>query len=126
MAYTTYVPKTFTNASRASIQAAREIIAEYVQNGFDLTLRQLYYQFVARDLIPNTQRSYKRLGSLINDARLAGEIDWDHLVDRTRSLQSLSSWDTPLISSAPPRTVFTLIFGRGKTTDRKCGSKRTH
>ena len=95
MACITYVKKTFTSASRATIQSAREIIEEYVQNGFDLTLRQLYYQFVARDLIPNTQRSYKRLGSLINDARLAGQIDWDHLVDRTRALKSLSSWETP-------------------------------
>ena len=95
MACITYVKKTFTRASRATIQSAREIIAEYVQNGFDLTLRQLYYQFVARDLIPNTQRSYKRLGSLINDARLAGQIDWDHLVDRTRALRSQSSWETP-------------------------------
>ncbi len=95
MACITYVPKTFTSASRANIQLAREIIAEYVQSGFDLTLRQLYYQFVARDLIPNTQRSYKRLGRLINDARLAGEIDWEHLVDRTRALQSLSNWETP-------------------------------
>ena len=95
MACITYVKKTFTSASRATIESAREIIEEYVQNGFDLTLRQLYYQFVARDLIPNTQRSYKRLGKLINDARLAGQIDWDHLVDRTRALKSLSSWETP-------------------------------
>jgi hypothetical protein len=95
MACIAYVSKRFTSASQANIQLAREIIEEYVQNGFDLTLRQLYYQFVARDLIPNTQRSYKRLGSLINDARLAGEIDWDHLVDRTRALQSLSNWETP-------------------------------
>ena len=33
----------------------------------DLTLRQLYYQFVSRDVIPNTQRAYKNLGSIVND-----------------------------------------------------------
>lgn len=54
------------------IQAANEIIAEYQGQGFDLTLRQLFYQFVSRDLIPNTQRDYKNLGSVINDGRLGG------------------------------------------------------
>ena len=50
MACITYVKKTFTSASRSTIRSAREIIAEYVRNGFDLTLRQLYYQFVGRSM----------------------------------------------------------------------------
>lgn len=58
-------------------------------------LRQLYYQFVARDLIPNKQTEYKRLGSVINDARLAGLIDWTAIEDRTRNLRKVSTWDTP-------------------------------
>jgi len=97
-----YVDKRFSADSLATIDSANVIIAEYAAQGFDLTLRQLYYQFVARDLIPNTQRSYKRLGSIVNDARLAGLIDWDNLVDRTRNLQSRSHWDTPadIIQSA--------------------------
>jgi hypothetical protein len=48
--------------------------------GYDLTLRQLYYQFVSRDLIANKLSEYKRLGSIINDARLAGLIDWDRII----------------------------------------------
>jgi hypothetical protein len=60
-----------------------------------LTLRQLYYQFVSRDIIPNTQKSYKNLGSVVNDARLAGLIDWDTIVDRTRELRTLSHWNDP-------------------------------
>ena len=31
---------------------------------------------VSRDIIPNNIRSYKNLGNLINDARLAGLFDW--------------------------------------------------
>lgn len=77
------------------IDIANSIIAEYTAQGFDLTLRQLYYQFVARDVIPNNLQSYKNLGSLINDARLAGLIDWDAIVDRTRELRGLSHWGTP-------------------------------
>lgn len=77
------------------IGQANEIIDEYAAQGYDLTLRQLYYQFVARDLIPNQQKEYNRLGGIINDARLAGLIDWTKIEDRTRELDSNSHWDDP-------------------------------
>lgn len=85
----------FSRASLSIIRQANDIIDEYQAAGFILTLRQLYYQFVARDLIPNTIQSYKRLGSIINDARMAGEISWEAIEDRTRNLKALSHWDTP-------------------------------
>lgn len=77
------------------IRSANSICREYVQQGYDLTLRQLYYQFVARGIIPNSQQSYKRLGDIINKARLAGLLDWNYITDRTRNLQSLSHWLSP-------------------------------
>jgi len=64
-----FIHKNFRAKSRAIIRKANEIIEEYSAQGYSLTLRQLYYQFVARGLIPNTERSYKSLGSIINDAR---------------------------------------------------------
>lgn len=85
----------FRPATLELIKTANAIIAEYQAQRFDLTLRQLYYQFVARDIIPNTQKSYKNLGSIINDARLAGMIDWNTIVDRTRELRTLAHWDEP-------------------------------
>lgn len=90
-----YVPRKFARSSQTVIDQANEIITNYAAQGFDLTLRQLYYQFVSRALIPNADCEYKRLGSIVNDARLAGLIDWDALVDRTRNLQRLGHWDTP-------------------------------
>ena len=39
------IEKRFSQASRAIIQKANEIIAEYEAQGFALTLRQIYYQF---------------------------------------------------------------------------------
>ena len=59
-----------------------------------MTLRQLYYQFVARDLIENSQRSYKRLGKVISNARMAGLIDWEAIVDRTRNLRTNPHWSS--------------------------------
>lgn len=95
MAKIKYQDFNFRPASLALISKANEIIADYQAQGFDLTLRQLYYQLVSRDIIPNTQASYKNLGSVINDGRLAGMIDWLAIVDRTRELRSLSHWDEP-------------------------------
>jgi len=77
------------------IQQANEIAVEYGRQGFSLTLRQLYYRFVARDLIPNTMQSYKRLGSIINDARYAGMFDWNWITDRTRNATGGDSGYTP-------------------------------
>ncbi|MBQ1096293.1 hypothetical protein KBY55_09370 [Streptomyces sp. b94] len=91
----TYVEKRFSKASLALITTAESICREYAAQGFDLTLRQLYYQFVARGYIANKQTEYKRLGGIVNDARLAGLLDWDYIVDRTRNLRGLSHWDNP-------------------------------
>ena len=90
-----YIHKAFKAQSLIDIARANEIIVEYQEQGFRLTLRQLYYQFVARGLIENTQRSYKRIGSLVNDGRLAGLVDWDAIEDRTRNLQAQPHWDSP-------------------------------
>ena len=57
-----YIDKRFNAKSRVRIRQAQEIISDYRAAGYTLTLRQLYYQFVARGLIENTERSYKNLG----------------------------------------------------------------
>jgi hypothetical protein len=81
--------------SLALIEQANAIIAEYQGLGFTLTLRQLYYQFVARALIDNAQSEYKRLGVVVKNGRRAGLIDWDAIEDRTRNVQRLSAWRDP-------------------------------
>lgn len=90
----------------ALVHKANQLISSYRQKGYNLTLRQLYYQFVSRDWLPerwadektgstNNQRSYKNLGDLLNDARMGGHVDWEGIEDRTRSLSSLSHWESP-------------------------------
>lgn len=90
-----YLERKFSERSRNIITIANEIIDDYKASGFDLTLRQLYYQFVSRNHLSNTDREYKNLGGIINDARLAGEIDWEAITDRTRQLEERSHWETP-------------------------------
>lgn len=97
-----YVETNFKPASLAVIEKANEILEEYTAQGYELTLRQLFYQFVSRGLIPNNDKEYDKLGSVINDARLAGLVDWDHIVDRTRTIRAVPHWGTPadIIESA--------------------------
>lgn len=90
-----YEDHNFRPETLTIIDQAIAICEEWKAQGFDLTLRQLYYQFVARDLIPNNQRSYDRLGKIVNDARMAGLLDWDYIVDRTRNLRALAHWNDP-------------------------------
>lgn len=90
-----YQEVNFQAESLAKIEIANEIVAAYHAQGLDLTLRQLYYQFVSRSHIANNEREYKKLGSIINDARLAGLIDWEAIVDRTRYVRQLAHWDSP-------------------------------
>jgi hypothetical protein len=95
MARIQFTDKNFSKKSLIIIEQANEIIAAYQADDLKLTLRQLYYQFVSRDLIPNKQTEYDRLGSIINEARLAGLIDWEAIEDRGRNLLSVSTWDEP-------------------------------
>jgi len=85
----------FQNKTQKIIEIANTIINEYKEEGYDLTLRQLYYQFVARDIIPNKQSEYNKLGTAINNGRLAGLIDWNSIVDRTRRHEANAHWDSP-------------------------------
>lgn len=90
-----YTPKKFSVERIEIISTVNAILNDYATQGYDLTLRQLYYQFVSRGLIENKDTEYKNLGSLVNDARLAGLIDWNHITDRTRNVRENAHWDSP-------------------------------
>lgn len=90
-----FVEHKFRDEALGLIAKANSILEEYAEQDLVLTLRQLYYQFVARGFLANSQRNYKRLGDIINDARLAGLVDWGMLEDRTRFLRKHSAWDGP-------------------------------
>lgn len=90
-----FIPRKFGPKHEALIVTAERVMSNYAQQGYDLSLRQLYYQFVARHGLPNTEQNYKMLGTVISDARLAGRLDWDTLVDRGRETIENPHWDDP-------------------------------
>jgi len=69
-----------------TVHYALAIAREYRKQGLTLTLRQMYYQFVARGLVDNGQASYKRIGAALTDARYDGAYPIDYLEDRGRSV----------------------------------------
>lgn len=109
-----YVPKVFSVQHQRIIGLANQLLEGYSKAGIQVTLRSLYYRFVAKGWFPddrkwvlkgkkwikhpsgtkNAEPNYKWLGGIIEDARLAGLVDWTHLQDLTRRLQSWENFDS--------------------------------
>lgn len=111
MAYRIYVEKNRIRPAHLEvIRRADEVLAAANADGFTMSVRQLYYHFVANDLfsedrffrwtgskyVPSTREAggtvnadpnYKWLGGLLTDGRMNGLIDWDFLEDRHRGLR---------------------------------------
>lgn len=92
MAKQEYLDFNFRADTHKLINIINGVINEYLADGLVLTVRQLYYQLVARDHIPNTEKSYKRITGVVNDGRLSGLIDWDAIEDRTRAFIRRGRW----------------------------------
>lgn len=90
-----YILKSFKGERLTILEHADQIMREYQAKGYSLTLRQLYYQFVARDIFANDQKNYARLGDVVNEGRMAGELDWEILEDRTRGIEEPNVWSSP-------------------------------
>lgn len=109
-----YIPKRFNLEHQEIIAHAIRLLQHYVSIGVEVTGRSIYYRFIAMDLLPdswidpaynlknglppttkNTQKNYKRLLSILNDARLAGVIDWSYLRDTLRDVEIPDHWNSP-------------------------------
>jgi len=73
-----------SKANTAKLEIVNKIIEDYAQQGYRLTLRQLYYQLVSRDIIPNAKAEYAKLSTLLVNGRMSGIVDWDAIEDRIR------------------------------------------
>jgi hypothetical protein len=80
--------------SKILLETIIEIVEDYSQQNLKLTLRQLYYQLVSRDLIPNEEKSYKNIGTIVSRARRGGLLDWDAIEDRVRRPQKPSEFES--------------------------------
>ncbi|UCD44901.1 MAG: hypothetical protein JSV27_12470 [Candidatus Bathyarchaeota archaeon] len=65
------------------VEAALEVFKQYDSA---LTLRQLYYRLVSKQMFPNTINSYKRLSRIMVKAREQGDVPVNCLEDRSRRI----------------------------------------
>ncbi len=103
-----FIEKRFGSEAQALLGQILAVLQNYAVQGYDLSLRQLYYQLVSKNVVVNTERSYKNIGNLVSDARLAGLIDWNMIEDRGRTVSRNPHWDNPrqFIDSVAPQFAF--------------------
>lgn len=96
-----FTVRNFSTRNMDLIIVSNRILDEYRIQGYRLSLRQLYYQLVARNYIENSQKSYSNIGNLLANARQAGYIDWSAIEDRTRTSIIPPHWNdlTTFLSS---------------------------
>lgn len=101
-----FIHKRFSPQSVHLLEVINRILSNYERQNLDLSLRQLYYQLIATayDELPdewidpatgskNNTASYKKVGDLVNNGRLAGLLDWGLLKDRGREVDRLPMWN---------------------------------
>ena len=74
----------WSTTKEETIQHIIDIVNDYTDQGYILTLRQLHYQLVSNNWIVNHVSAYKKLGTILDDCRYGGIIDWDAIEDRGR------------------------------------------
>jgi hypothetical protein len=75
--------------TRALINVAIEVLREH----HPMTLRQVYYQLVSRQVVEKSRNSYQAVGRALVGARQDRAIPWDWIEDRLRKPRHVSMWD---------------------------------
>jgi hypothetical protein len=120
-----FVAKKFQPKTLALIGKMNSIIADYMTRGFVLTLRQLYYQLVARMIIENLQSEYKRMGSIVNDARLAGLMGTGAASRTGRDIcAGCPGGHRPAISSTPRQALTVRMSGATRRRGSRSGLRK--
>lgn len=58
-----------------------------------MTVRQVYYQLVSRQVVENSRSRYQAVSDALVDARLEGIIPWHWIEDRLRRPRHVSMWN---------------------------------
>lgn len=71
------------------IETARDLLSGHNP----MTVRQVYYQLVSRQLIENSKSSYQSVSNALVTARREEIISWDWIDDRLRRPRTVSMWN---------------------------------
>jgi hypothetical protein len=70
--------------SKQLLEKINIIIGEYQHLGYKLTVRQVYYQLLSKNIVLSGKNHYRAIQNLIKNSRLEGMVDWEAIEDRTR------------------------------------------
>lgn len=70
------------------IETAQAVLVEY----HPMTVRQVYYQLVSRQVIENNRGQYQAVSNALVSARKEGLIPWGWIEDRLRRPRSVAMW----------------------------------
>jgi hypothetical protein len=90
-----FIPRRLQPKIAAIIAHANAVIEEFCSQGYFLTVRSIFYQFVQHNWIANTKQEYKNLQAHLKNGRNAGLIDWDAIEDRSRVAHVPATWARP-------------------------------
>lgn len=90
-----YKPWKFGAGTVDVLAACVRVTDDYLERGYTMTVRQLYYQLVQANIIANSEAEYQRVIGIVTKGRLAGLIDWDAIEDRTRNVVHPNVWRSP-------------------------------
>ncbi len=80
-------------AKHAKTLRMLEVAVEVLTENHPMTVRQVYYQLVSRQVIENSRSAYQSVSNILVDARKDGTIPWDWIEDRLRRPRTVSMWD---------------------------------
>ncbi len=106
-----------SSANKERLETINTILEEYKADGYVLTLRQLYYQLVSKDIIPNNDKEYGKLSNILKKGRMSGIVDWASIEDRVR-VPKLPYWVNG-VKDAIKDTIEQYRINRMKGQDRK-------
>jgi hypothetical protein len=80
--------------AKDEMEVIREAISTLLVADHPQTVRQVFYQLVARSVIEKTEAEYKKtVVRLLSEMRLDGRVDWDWIVDESRRTLRTQTFD---------------------------------
>ena len=78
--------------TKANIEALQAALLEITQLERPMTVRQVYYAGVVRDLYPKTEKSYDLVCRELTKLRRDGRLPFSHLADSTRWVRQVETY----------------------------------
>jgi hypothetical protein len=83
-----------TRRTKAEIDDIKAAIKTVLEDDWPMTVRQVFYQLVARNVIEKTERDYQStVIRLLTDMRMNGQVSFDRIIDESRRRRENQTYD---------------------------------